>query len=178
MVPEDNFGPRLGADIGFGFLYSGVLAGISFLMFVPGFGGTDYCEWDCQRSRDRLDTTGVIMGGLIGTIAPSLAVHTAHAVWGGEGDIGMTYLGGLLGGLAGMGLGALTLIQYDVKKNPLIPWATMTILGFAGGMAGAIIAYEVTNTRNREQKYGTISRVYPVIELSAERQILGVGMEF
>ena len=182
---EDHVGARVGTDIGFGLLYSGTMAGLTLVSILIGY-DTKSCDHEytgadrdrCISSHDRMKWSGIIGGGLIGAIAPALAVHTSHAIWGGDGSIQWTYLGGLIGGLAGMGIGACTFALPDIPDIPYIPWMVMTFVGVIGGMVGAIVAYELTNKHNREEKYGTVSRIYPVIEISPERQVFGLGMTF
>ena len=175
QVVQDHFGARVGTSIGLGFLYSGALAGIS-LVFLSNMEEKCYREDNPQSCRDRNSkkTVGYFIFNALGAaLAPSLAVHTSHRIWGGDGSLGWTYLGGLIGG----GVGFLGGVAAWVWGDSLLGAIVIPTVGIVFGMVGAIVAYEVTNSDNREEKYGTISRIYPVIELG-ERNILGVGIEF
>ena len=168
VVPEDRVGARVGTEIAVGIGFSAlVFTGFAFL---AADGACVPSEEDCSNTNHG-SMAGAFILGAIGVYAPTFAVHISHLVFGGEGSIGWTYLGGLIGAAAGVGLGAITLpFGYGLFVMPA--------LGFAGCMVGAILGYELTNSKNREQKYGTISRVYPVLELGPERNVFGVGIEF
>ena len=178
VVPNDDPGARIGTDIGFGLLFSGVLTAASTLSYF-GYDQEDKDIVECGcGSKARKYTyyvSSFVFGALAMSLAPALAVHTSHAIWGGEGSLGWTYLGGFLGGVVGMGIGAAFWPVFgDTHQGGWL----MIPFGFLGGMTGAILGYELTNSKNWEAKYGTISKIYPVIELGPERNILGVGMEF
>ena len=190
VVPEEPVGKRIGTDIAFGILYSGALMGAGFGIWARGFAsGTEPCEAGyelpssatrederaCWREREAKMYTGYAFMGLGAVLGPALAVHTSHAIWGGEGSIGWTYLGGLIGGVVGYGIGFLPAYFADAAFMGLV---IGPVIGFVGGMLGAILGYELTNFENREMKYGTISRVYPVLDFSPERSVVGVGIEF
>ena len=171
-VDEPAIPARIGTDIAFGVLYSGVITvgGVLMTLGLGGIGNDCDPESSSCGKKDPVEIGVFVTFALAATVAPSLAVHTSHAIWGGEGSLGWTYLGGLLGGAVGMGIGA--------AFWPVAYGYVMLPLGFVGGLVGAIVAYELTDSKNREAKYGTVSKIYPVIELGPERNILGVGMEF
>ena len=183
IVPEDKFGFRIGTDIGFGVLFGGVFGGIAIGLYMGAFGmeGSEglLCSDEemkaCERKQDAMIYSAYVLAPLGAVLAPALAVHVSHVIWKSEGSVGWAYLGGLLGGAVGIGLGALPLLSPD---GGFLAVGLMPTLGIVGGLAGAIIGYELSNSANREKKYGTIARVYPVLEFGPERNVVGVGIEF
>ncbi len=83
---------------------------------------------------------------------------------------------GTFSGIIGSGVDALSTLDPMLQKENTVTVMTV-FLGFVGGTAGAVLELDMNNIDNPEQ-YGAISRVYPVIELSPERNVFGVGIVF
>ena len=175
--PEDHVLGRVLTDVGFDLLYTGAVVGLTELAMM------DSCEGEeCMGNLFSL-----IFGGIGLALAPALAVHTSHAIWGGDGSIGWTYGGALIGGALGLSIGALVANHgssddyeksADDAANGLV---TMAILIPVGALIGAVVGYEVSNKVNRDARqnaYFSVSKIYPVLELSEERKSFGVGIEF
>ena len=164
--PEDHVAGRVLTDIGFNLLYNIVATGVGVGLILDG---------------GKNDSLGEVWGGVIAMeigfiINPALAVMTSHAIWGGDGSMGWTWGGTLLGWLGGIALGALCLTG-DSDNALYYIGGTLTLIM---PTVGAILGYELTNKSAREQKYRYSSSVtiYPAFEISPERKTIGVGLQF
>jgi hypothetical protein len=128
----------------------------------------DHCDdWLCiSRGFDAIRGT---FGGMLATVgmAPFFVALTGNA-HGGRGNLGAAYLGLLVGGAAGVCLGALGFELHDFGWG-----VTLVTLGSVLAVAGPIISYELSDQHERSRP-----RVVPSVGLSAGGANLGATVAF
>lgn len=107
---------------------------------------------------------GVTVGYLVGV---SLGVTLAGYAQGGNGGYGWVLLGGLGGTLVLGGLGARSQDGYVAGA-----------LALAGGVGGAVLAYELSNDAHGRLRRRAPPRVLPAVSADATGLRLGIGGTF
>lgn len=108
---------------------------------------------------------GVTAGYLVGL---PLGVTLAGHAQGGNGGYGWALLGCVGGSVA---LGGLAIV---VAPDTSLPG----VLGVAGGIAGAVVAYELSNDAQRSARPVATARVLPTAGVDATGLRLGLGGTF
>ena len=176
---EDPAVQRIFTSIGFDLLYTGTVVGFTFVSLAASL------------DADGAATTAAVLFSLGATLAPALAVHTSHAIWGGDGSIGWTYGGAFIGGAVGLGIVALASEfgnnqeeEDEYKREPFDGLDEAIGLAFvipACALLGALLGYEISNSVNRKARmnsYFSVSKIYPTFEVTKERQTVGLALEF
>lgn len=110
----------------------------------------------------------LMLGGTAGYLAGlSLSVTLAGYAQGGNGGYGWVLLGGLGGTLVLGGLGALSQDGYVAGA-----------LALAGGVGGAVLAYELSNDAHGRLRRRAPPRVLPTVSADATGLRVGLGGTF
>lgn len=171
---DPNKNNRIAADIGFSLLYDAILETGGMVLIASGIltGELDEGSTGCGMFASGI----MLMSASI--IAPALAVHSSHSIFGGQGSLGWAYGGSIIGSLLGAGIGALGFAD-NSRDAYLYGFIGTTVFSFIFGTLGAILGYELTNMENLERSHSVaITNLHPVIEISEERKVFGVGFDF
>ena len=158
-----------------GEVFGGVIAAVpavaagAILSKIADDGGL-YPEKDKYNHIDTLDRAALISAFLV-PFVESAGVHLVGSMLGNIGEPWTPYAGGAAGGAIGAGLGALGFLKSDSFGYKMVFVGAMV-----GALVGAVTWYEVSHASEMDRY--TVSSVYPVVEVSDQGTVMGVGMEF
>ena len=144
--------------------------GVGLMLSQLSVNGGLYEDPKMKKRMEVVDRACVI-GAFITPFLESAGVHLVGSLLGSWGESWTPYAGGAAGGAIGAGLGALGYLKSNSMGRKMI------FVGAAiGALAGALTWYEISNKEVRD--YYAISSIYPVLEVSDQRTVVGLGMEF
>ena len=158
-----------------GEVFGGVIAAVpavaagAILSKIADDGGL-YSDKDEYNHIGTLDRAALISAFLV-PFVESAGVHLVGSMLGNIGEPWTAYAGGAAGGAIGAGLGALGFLKSNSFGDKMV-----FVGALVGALVGAVTWYEISHSSEMD-KY-TISSVYPVVEVSDQRTVMGVGMEF
>lgn len=169
-MPYTEPAGRVAGEVAGGILSILPTAGIGLMLSQIAVDGGLYKNADMTNRMDIIDR-GCVIGAIIVPFMESAGIHLVGSLLGNVGESWTPYAGGVTGGAIGAGLGALGFLKSDSMGERLI------FVGAAvGALIGAVTWYELSHNKELEKYY--ISSVYPVLEVSDQRTVMGIGMEF
>lgn len=165
-APRDELIPREGSFLGEGRREGPRLIAESLLGLTLGLVGVApgaYLGFVLAASEDSSGSYGILevagLGFLGVTVGATLGVYAGGSLMDGEGRLGMTLVGAVLGALTGALLAVPA--AFVVDEGWIVPVLALPVVG-------AIIAYESTHAREQERRAavaGTRITMVPVISV-------------